>query len=69
MSVDVLYWYCPDCGAKGYVRTNDGDPSSYDTLFLVGVAHRRRRAGECVGIRILTGNESVWPVNYPKAGG
>lgn len=60
MTVDVLHWYCPDCGAKGYVRT-DGDPVSYDTLYSVGSQHRATRAMKCFGSRILTGDESVWP--------
>lgn len=56
---EVTYWYCEDCGAKGYER---GDPGAYETHRLIGIDHRAYRpGGKCLGMHIRWGDESVWP--------
>jgi hypothetical protein len=52
----ITYWYCPDCGAKGYAR---GEPAEYETLRSIGISHRASHddGGECLGMHIRTSDQ------------
>jgi hypothetical protein len=49
----ITYWYCPDCGGKGYAR---GEPAEYETLREIGICHRAFH-DKCLGMRIRTSDQ------------
>jgi hypothetical protein len=58
MTNEITYWYCPDCGIKGYARGGSG---TYETLRWIGVEHRQR-SPKCLGMHIrVSEDENQWP--------